>query len=337
MRILYIGNKLENSGDNPSGVITLGLKLSEFNETILISNKRNQVLRLIDMVLTMLRRINDYDIILIDAFSGRAYYYLIICSLIAIIIQKPYLPILRGGDLPNTLKKFKYFSKIVFKNSLLNITPSLFLKKHFNLHNISTKYIPNFIDLNNYPFKKRERCRPRLFWVRSFHKVYNPVFAVKVISELVKKYPNAELCMVGPDKDGSLATCKALIKKLNLTKNVKITGYLSKKDWINLSKNYDIFINTTNYDNQPVSVLEAMSLGFPIVTTDAGGLKYLHTNGVDALIVKKNDVKGMINKIEVLINNAKQSKNLSINARLKSEDFCWKKIKPIWEKVLISN
>ena len=41
-----------------------------------------------------------------------------------------------------------------------------------------------------------------------------------------------------------------------------------------------------------MSVIEAMALGFPIVSTNVGGLQYLHNDGVDALM-KKNDIEGM--------------------------------------------
>ena len=60
---------------------------------------------------------------------------------------------------------------------------------------------------------------------------------------------------------------------------------MKKSSWINLSKDCDIFINTTNYDNMPISVIEAMALGLPIVSTNAGGLKYFHDDGEDALLV----------------------------------------------------
>ena len=61
---------------------------------------------------------------------------------------------------------------------------------------------------------------------------------------------------------------------MNLEDSVTLTGRLSKNEWISLSRDYDIFINTTDYDNHPVSVIEAMALGLPIVTTNAGILSH---------------------------------------------------------------
>ena len=131
---------------------------------------------------------------------------------------------------------------------------------------------------------------PKLLWVRSFHKVYNPRDGNYVAHELNKIYPNVELCMVGPDKDGTLEKCKRLSNHLKIFKMLNLLAYL-KKDWISLSYNYDIFLNTTNYDNLPVSVLEVMALGIPIVSTNAGGLKYLHNQESDGLLVEKMTYK----------------------------------------------
>ena len=158
--------------------------------------------------------------------------------------------------------------------------------------------------------------------------------AIKVLNKLIITYPHATLCMVGPDKDGSMKKCVRLVDKLNLKKNVTFKGLLTKKEWIGLSVAKDIFINTTNFDNMPVSVIEAMALGFPIVSTDAGGLIYLHKNNEDALLVKKNDIDSMVENIIKIIENKKLAQKLSINARSKAEKFSWEIVKPIWEDVL---
>ena len=69
--------------------------------------------------------------------------------------------------------------------------------------------------------------------------------------------------------------CKALVKESGMQENVLFKGKMSKKEWIEISKNYHIFLNTTNVDNLPVSVIEAMALGMIIVSTNAGGVPFL--------------------------------------------------------------
>ena len=84
----------------------------------------------------------------------------------------------------------------------------------------------------------------------------------------------------------------------------------------------------------PVSVVEAMALGLPVVSTDAGGLKFLHKDGEDALLVPRNDISAMVKKIKLLINDSTLASNLSINGRKKAEGFCWEKVRLDWLRLL---
>ena len=116
-----------------------------------------------------------------------------------------------------------------------------------------------------------------------------------------------------------------------LKKNVIITGILSKKDWIKLSKDYNIFINTTIYDNHPVTLLEAMALGLPIVSTNVGGIPSFLTHDKTAKLVKRDDVNSMASCIIEFVSNGKQSEQIILNARNVIEnDFNKKNILSKW-------
>ena len=72
--------------------------------------------------------------------------------------------------------------------------------------------------------------------------------------------------MVGPDKDGSMKNVIRLAKELNITNHLKITGKVKRKDWIELSKKYDIFINTTNFVQQ-IIIFECNQYIFYYITS----------------------------------------------------------------------
>ena len=110
-------------------------------------------------------------------------------------------------------------------------------------------------------------------------------------------------------------------KKLKIENNVKFTGILDQDEWIKLSEEYDVFINTTNADNMPVSIIECLALGLPIVSTNVGGLAYLLENNKNALLVKKNDISQMVEKIMNLINDKNLVKLITKNGRKFSENF----------------
>jgi glycosyltransferase involved in cell wall biosynthesis len=184
------------------------------------------------------------------------------------------------------------------------------------------------------PFKLRTVLEPKLLWVRAFDKIYNPAMAVKVLSLLKATHKNASLCMVGPDKDGSLSQAKALAKQLGVAESITFTGVLPKEQWHQMSENYDIFINTTNIDNMPVSIMEAMALGLPIVSTNAGGLPYLIENGADGILIPVKDEKLMAEAIVNLLKNPSKAMEMSKKAREKAENFDENRVKQQWHKLL---
>ncbi len=213
------------------------------------------------------------------------------------------------------------------------MSPSLYIKEKFHdfgFENIN--YIPNSIELKNYPFSQKKIVNPKLFWLRSFKKIYNPLMAIKVAGNLKDKGFDCELCMVGPDGDGSFLLAQRLARDLKVDVNFRMK--MRKEDWINLSKDYNIFLNTTNYDNMPVSVIEAMALGFPVVSTNVGGMPNLVNNGKEGLLVQKEDVGAMADQIIRLVNDPDLVSELSRNARTKAEKFDWKIIKDQWNDLL---
>jgi glycosyltransferase involved in cell wall biosynthesis len=244
-----------------------------------------------------------------------------------------YIPILHGGNLEKRLIQNPRMSKMIFNNAYRLVSPSNFLKETFKNYGYqNVEFIPNTIEIGDFEFLNRDVDIIKLFWLRSFSKIYNPTLAVSILDSLIKKGYNAELCMVGPDSDGSLKEVKKLVKQLDI--NVKFTGKLSKKEWIELSKDYNVFVNTTDFDNTPVSVIEAMALGLPIVSTEVGGLPYLISHNEDGLLVPPNDVDATVNAIIKLKEDQHLKNKLVINARKKVEKFDWKQVKVKWETLL---
>jgi len=332
IRILYIGNNLKQSSNYPTTIETLSVLLeAEGYKLFKTSSKENKFLRMLDMCFTVVKY-RKVDYLLIDTYSTANFYFAYIGAQLARLFKIKYIPILHGGNLPNRLKKSRRLCNSIFNNSIVNVAPSPYLKLYFKEIGYKTILIPNNIEIEKYLYQKREIISPNILFVRSFAKIYNPVMAIHVLARVRKVYKEAKLCMVGPDKDGSLTYVKKITKELNLEDHVEFTGVLDKEEWHNKSVDYDIFINTTNVDNTPVSVIEAMALGLPVVSTSVGGLPYLIDDKVDGLLVEKNDVRQMVSAISSLLEG--NHSLMAENARKKAENFSWNIIKEKWFKVL---
>ncbi|WP_374550777.1 glycosyltransferase family 4 protein [Flavobacterium sp.] len=333
-KLLYIGNKLSGQGNTVTSIETLGGFLE--SEGVIIyyaSSKRNKIVRMLDMLLKTVKYSRKVDFVLIDTYSTINFWYALIISQICRFLKVKYIPKLHGGNLPYRLEKSEFFSKLIFNNAYINIAPSKYLYDNFKKKGFENlMYIPNTIELSNYSFEEKKYDFPRLLWVRSFSKIYNPLMALKVFELVKQKYPNATLTMVGPRKDESNEEAIQYSEKNNL--NVEFTGKLTKKEWIELSKKTNVFINTTHFDNTPISVIEAMALGLPVVSTNVGGIPYLITHNENGFLVEDSDVDGMANQILKICSNDIKMEEITNSARKLVSNFDWDKVKFLWFKLL---
>lgn len=333
--ILYIGNRMTKHGMNPSSVETLGGMLKQIYPMKLISDKKNPWIRAFDIIFELVRNASRIRFVLLDMYSTSGFYYSLMVAFLCKIFFIPYIPILHGGNLPQRYYASKTLVSFILRSAKVVVAPSEYLYRFFSeQHFKRLLLIPNSLDTSLYIFKPRLLIKPKFLWVRSFHSIYNPQLAVRVFAQVKEKFPAASMAMVGAEQDGSLAECKLLALEKNVADSITFTGRLPKMEWIKLSVDYDIFLNTTNFDNMPVSVLEGMALGLPIVSTNVGGLPYLLKDDEDALLVEANDEQRMVEKIETLLLQEGLGLRLSRAARSKVEGFDWKIIKHQWHSIL---
>ena len=285
------------------------------------------------MLAAVLRYGPKSKVVLIDTYSTQNFYFAVAVANPCRLLRIPYIPILRGGDLPSRLQRSERHCRRLFHGAKINVAPSAYLLEAFKKQGYDNLvYIPNTIQLKNYPFVLRKQIHPKILWVRSFAELYNPMLALDVVKSLQKQGCHPSLCMVGPEKDGSLQRCKEMAEAENVA--VTFTGKLSKTKWVALSTSYDIFINTTNFDNTPVSVIEAMALGLPVISTNVGGVPYLIDDGRTGILVPPNEVDPFVFAVQDLLANPKKGSQLATAARAQVTNYDWKVVKEKWFPIL---
>jgi glycosyltransferase involved in cell wall biosynthesis len=171
--------------------------------------------------------------------------------------------------------------------------------------------------------------------LRAFHNVYNPTLAVRVVSLLARRFPDVQLTMVGADKgDGALQAAEALADTLGVRDRIRFGGPVSKREVPQVLSAGDIFLNTTNTDNAPVSVLEAMACGLCVVSTNVGGVPYLVEDERTALLVPPDNADAMAGAVLRILENPELADRLSRNGREKAECCDWTPIIGQWRSLL---
>lgn len=333
--LLFIGNFLDPRRYSPPVGMDLASRFQACGWAVLLtSSHENRLWRLLDMVSTIFLKRQSYQIAHVDVFSGFAFLWAEVVCWALRVLRKPYVLTLHGGNLPVFVKKWPGRVRNLLSSAVVVTAPSQYLFQKMKPYCRSLEFLPNPINLPAYSFQERKQPVPRLVWLRAFHHIYNPSLAPRVLALLADIFPEIKLTMIGPDKrDGSFELTQKVAQDLGVQDRIIYTGSVRKTKVPEALQQGDIFINTTNIDNTPISILEALACGLCVVTTNVGGLPYLLEDGVDALLVPPDDPQAMANAIRCLLTEPGLAEKLSTNARRKVEGFDWSVILPQWERL----
>lgn len=308
------------------------MRLAKTGWTVrLASAKRPKLARIVDMITTIWTERANYEVANVDLFSGAAFNWAEWAAYLLRALGKPYVLTLRGGNLASMARKSPQRIARMLAGAGAVVAPSAFLGDVASSFGVDVRRIPNALRVEAYPYRHRVAPRPRLVWLRAFHEIYNPQLAVTVTAQLVTDLEGVALGMIGPEKDGSLSRSMAAATQMGVTTQVCFFGPVPKDQVPNYLADADIFLNTTNIDNTPVSVLEAMACGLCVVSTNIGGIPFLLEHEHDALLVPPNDPAAMTAAVRRILTEPGLAGRLSANARRKAEQFDWSIVLPRWE------
>ncbi len=300
-----------------------------------VSRRRNGVVRGLDLILTALWQRRRYRVAVVDLYSGKAFLWGEALSVILKAVGRPFILVLRGGGLPGFAERHPARVKACLARAAVVTAPSHFLMEQLQPFHPDLMLLPNPLEISAYPFFIRKQPQPNLVWLRAFEELYNPMLAAEVLGLLAAQYPHARLTMIGSDRgDGSWQRTEACARKWGVLDRITLAGGVMKSDvpgWLNRG---DIFLNTTRVDNTPVSVLEAMASGIPVVTTNVGGIPYLLDDGEDALLVPPDNAAAMAAAVRRLLTEPGLSAKLSNNGRRKAERYDWSGAFHVWTDLL---
>jgi len=243
--------------------------------------------------------------------------------------------VLHGGGMPEFMASFPRWSARVLRRAHALIAPSEYLARAVSRHGFRCRIIPNVVDVQEYVHRPRRGLRPRLLWVRTFHEIYNPSMAIHVVARLRESGVDATLVMAGQDR-GLQEPTRRLAERLGVGKAVRFPGFLDMAGKKREGGEADIFINTSHFDNMPVTVVEACAMGLPVVSVGVGGILDLLRHEETGLIVPDGDVESMAGAVRRLLADPALAETLSRNGRSLAERSAWQRVRPLWGDLLAS-
>lgn len=197
----------------------------------------------------------------------------------------------------------------------------------FARHNLKARAIFNHVELDDFNFRERLPLRPAFLSNRNFNPIYNVACVLRAFSLIQKRFPDASLVVAG---DGSeRAALERLARDLKL-ENVTFTGLVAPEKMPGLCDEADIYLNASNVDNMPLSILEAFAAGVVVVTTNAGGIPYIVSHERTGLLVEMNDHEAMAAAAVRLLEDEELAAKLIHAARAECAKYRWDVVRERW-------
>lgn len=313
------------------------LKKDGFNVTVIKANQDippfcknlkgiRTVINFIFYINTLLKNIPSTDVVYILA-SSHLYFFAIVMPavLLSNFYKKKTFINYRGGGPQDFFKKFRPLVRYIMKQTKITV-PSGYLEKVIKDYlELNSYIVPNIAYLDLFSYRERNPLKPYFLCTRHFEPMYNIPCVVKAFKIITKKFPEAKLGLVGDGPERKKIV--NLVKQLGINDKVKFYGKLPHKELPKIYDNYDIFINASNIDNFPGSIVEAFAAGLPVVSTNPGGIPYLVEDGKTGLLVNINNYEALAKKAIFLLENPQIAIQIARAARKESEKYQWKNVK----------
>jgi glycosyltransferase involved in cell wall biosynthesis len=140
------------------------------------------------------------------------------------------------------------------------------------------------------------------------------------LASALQAAPSLRLVIGG---NGELDRARAMVTTLGLDKQVQLLGWVTGDQKQAALRSADVYVLPSHNEGLPVSILEAMSHGLPIVATRVGGIPELLRDGVDGLLLEPGDVPALASALVRLATQRDQRINMGQAARQRiSEGYC---------------
>jgi len=149
---------------------------------------------------------------------------------------------------------------------------------------------------------------------------------IRAIPKVVAKHPNLEMLIGG---NGELEKARLLVEQLSLGSHVTFLGWVNGEQKLNYIRDADVYILPSHNEGLPMSILEAMSFGKPIVSTHVGGIPELVRNHKDGILIEAGNVEEIADALITLCQSPGMRLEYGDSARTRViKDFSDKTIIP---------
>lgn len=208
------------------------------------------------------------------------------------------------------IQKFLKFYYKIGKAKLVTVSPvnHLSASQYYGLSEKKVGMIFNPVNLNKYYKNSIPKKDFTFINVGRQDGNKNQKLIISAMSEILKENDNIKLILVGDgDKNQDL---RKLSRELDIESQIIFTGIT--KDVETYLAMSDVYIQSSRYEGLPLSILEAMAAGLPIISTKVGGISDIVTN--NGILIPDNNITELTRAMKKLIENRNLRETMSENS-----------------------
>lgn len=133
----------------------------------------------------------------------------------------------------------------------------------------------------------------------------------KIVKKVAVTIPDVKFILGG---SGDIEQIKELLRQKGVEQNVVFPGWVRDAEKDQLLRSSDIFFLPSYNEGMPMSILDAMGYGLPIVSTDVGGIPKIVRNGENGFVYEPGDIDGFANGIKELLKSIELLKRYENNS-----------------------
>jgi glycosyltransferase involved in cell wall biosynthesis len=154
---------------------------------------------------------------------------------------------------------------------------------------------------------------------------------LEAVARLVDKHPRLKLVLAG---DGEAERVKTAAKRLGLHEHVDVLDWVAGREKSALLESAAVYALPSYCEGLPMSVLEAMAAGLPVVCTPVGGVPEAVTDGREGWVIAPGDVDALAGALDKLLSDAGLRRRMGDAGRRKVENtFSVTKVVPQLERL----
>lgn len=167
---------------------------------------------------------------------------------------------------------------------------------------------------------KRESSIPyRILHVGGFHERKGLEDMLKAFRIILDKFPDSCLDVVGSGEISRGKLLREMAQDFGVGEAITWHGFLSAEEIAELHSKAAVFSITSQNENSPNTLAEALCAGTPSVAYDVGGISSMFEDGKSGYLVQRGDVEDLGRRIIELFDSPELRKSFSEKARLEGQ------------------